>query len=128
MSLENIRSDLAKKLEVTVTEVEPYCIGCPNLETTDTRIGLTVLSCALERAAPQGGARAWWVAKALLDDNLNPNSGSSRFRDVMDHAAEGCPITARITSQLTQARGEELIDLSPPPPLVPGEKLKALDF
>ncbi len=137
MSIEKLITDLAKKQSDEVVAAEEQlpdsCGRCSNLVTTVTPIGSTVLTCELERAGTggRGRAKAKWVAEALRDKNPDSRSGALAlsFRAILGLADDECPITERITSELVPAGGEDLIDLTPPSPLVTaGELRQRLDF
>jgi hypothetical protein len=132
MSLEEIRGRLAGEAGFAEPKAPVKCRGCRNLLVNETRMGRKILSCALESAYSQtfprdmvrgerilDGATAEWAAQALLED-IPTEPGSSKFHDRADMANPQCPVIDKVINQLVSASPDQVIDITPPQPLVPG--------
>ncbi len=132
MSLERVRARIQAGQEHSESDPPESCVNCPNLKTSE-KYGRVALSCLLERAdsqmtgprdlLAQGGATAVWVDRAifgeLLDDRAQKDRGAVEFRERLDAANDACPIIEKIIEQLPKADDSDLIDLTPPSPLLP---------
>lgn len=120
------------------------CEGCYNLKRGSTSMSRPVLACMLERSAAimQGPvdrmlhgstsssrakpATAGWVARALFEDDLDPEPGHDRgaidFRDKANAANPDCPIIDDLVSQLADAEPDDAANITPPEPILTSEQ------
>lgn len=110
---------------------QAICKTCPNLETTTTDIGRTVLSCQLEKAA-QGNKN---ITAGELKDALDIEGETSvglpmAVRTAMHQADDGCPLVEDMVEQLLNAHSfQDRIKFNAlPSPLVTTEQAENLDY